>query len=174
MKILDIKREKVCAVCPYLLFNTEFFSSLLLKILLILVILESTAVEHVVACALVTQRARVRSPVGTGFLGEVFRGFSSPARQMSGNFRPPMSPNIIWPSSSSFHIRLVGMTECVLGVYCLSCLCCPGGGPGIGLITNPGRPSMSLCGQKIIYVIHSLNPSPDRSWLCKARGAWVK
>ena len=36
-----------------------------------------TAVEQVVACALVTQRARVRFPVGTGFLGEVFFwGFS--------------------------------------------------------------------------------------------------
>ena len=35
----------------------------------------STAVEQVVACALVTQRARVRSPVRTGFLGEVFSGF---------------------------------------------------------------------------------------------------
>ena len=32
---------------------------------------KSTAVEQVVACALVTQRVRVRSPVGTGFLGEV-------------------------------------------------------------------------------------------------------
>ena len=31
--------------------------------------------EQVVACALVTQRARVRSPVGTRFLGEVFSGF---------------------------------------------------------------------------------------------------
>ena len=36
--------------------------------------IQSTAVEQVVACALVTQRARVRSPVGTGFLGEVFFG----------------------------------------------------------------------------------------------------
>ena len=35
---------------------------------------ESTALEQVVACALVTQRAQVRSPVGTGFLGEVFFG----------------------------------------------------------------------------------------------------
>ena len=58
----------------------------------------STAVEQVVACALVTQRARVRSPVGTSFLGEVFRGFSSPVRQMSRSFRPTRSPNIIWPS----------------------------------------------------------------------------
>ena len=120
----------------------------------------STAVEQVVACALVTQRARVRSPVGTGFLGEFFfRGFSPPVRQTSGNFRPPRSPNIIWPSSSSFHIRLVGMTECVLGVYCLSCLCCLGDGPSIGLITHPGRLSMSLCGQKSMYVIHSLIPT---------------
>ena len=31
-----------------------------------------TAVEQVVACAQVTHRARVRSPVGTSFLGNVF------------------------------------------------------------------------------------------------------
>ena len=48
----------------------------------------STSVEQVVACVLVTQRARVRSPVGTSFLGEVFRGFYSPVRQMSGSFMP--------------------------------------------------------------------------------------
>ena len=30
-----------------------------------------------------------------------FWGFSSPVRQMSGSFRPPRSPNIIWPSLSS-------------------------------------------------------------------------
>ena len=30
---------------------------------------------------------------------------------------------------------------------------------------------MSLCGQKSMYVVHSLIPSPDRSWLCKARGS---
>ena len=34
----------------------------------------STAVGQAAACAPVTQRARVRSPVGTGFLGEVFFG----------------------------------------------------------------------------------------------------
>ena len=43
------------------------------------------------SCAPVTQRARVRSPVGTSFLSEVFRGFSSPVRQMSGSFRFPRS-----------------------------------------------------------------------------------
>ena len=32
----------------------------------------STAVGRPVACVSVTQRARVRSPVGTSFLGEVF------------------------------------------------------------------------------------------------------
>ena len=34
-----------------------------------------------------------------------FRGFSSPVRQMSGSFRPPRSPNIIWPSWSSILIH---------------------------------------------------------------------
>ena len=34
---------------------------------------------------------RVRSPVGTGYLGEIFRGFSSPVRQISVNFRPTRS-----------------------------------------------------------------------------------
>ena len=35
----------------------------------------STAVEQAVACARVTQRALVRSAVGTSFLGDVFSGF---------------------------------------------------------------------------------------------------
>ena len=51
-----------------------------------------TAVEQAVACTPVTQWARVRSPVGTSFLGEVFSGFSSPVRQMSGSFRSPWFP----------------------------------------------------------------------------------
>ena len=49
----------------------------------------STAVGQAVACAPITQRARVRSPVGTSFLGEVF---STPVRQTSGSFRPPKVP----------------------------------------------------------------------------------
>ena len=55
------------------------------------------------------QHARL-SRCGPGFdprSGQVswvrfFSGFSSPVRQMSGSFRPPRSPNIIWPSLSSF------------------------------------------------------------------------
>ena len=43
-------------------------------------------------------------PGRRSFLGEVFSGFSSPVRQMSGSFRPPKSPNIIWPSLSSILI----------------------------------------------------------------------
>ena len=50
----------------------------------------STAVEQVVACALVTQRARVRSPVGTGFLGEVFSGFFLTCQETLG----PQGPRI--------------------------------------------------------------------------------
>ena len=78
-----------------------------------------------------------------------FLGFSSPIRQMSERFRPIRCPNIIWVSESSFHIHLVR--------YRLSCSCCLGGGPGINLLTHPGRPSMSLCGQKSIHVIQTLN-----------------
>ena len=48
---------------------------IIIIIIIIITIILSTAVEKVVACALVTQRARVRSPVGTSFLGEVFFGF---------------------------------------------------------------------------------------------------
>ena len=57
---------------------------------------KSTAVDQAVGCAPVTQRARVRSPVGTSFLGEVYRGFSSLVRQIREALSP-RSPNIIWP-----------------------------------------------------------------------------
>ena len=66
---------------------------------------KSTTAGQAVACAPVMQRARVQSSVRTNFLGEVFWGFSSPVRQMSGSFRPPRSPNIIWPSLSSIIIH---------------------------------------------------------------------
>ena len=48
----------------------------------------------------------------------------------------------------------------MLGVYCLSCLCCLGGGLGIGLITHPGRPFMSLCSQKKYVCDPQLNLLP--------------
>ena len=101
---------------------------------------------------------------GWGFFG-VFPHLSDQCQETLG----PQGPLL----SVGRHNHHSGMTGCVLGVDCLSCLCCLGGGPGIGLITHLGRPSMSLCGQKSIYVIHSLILSPDRSWLCKARVAWV-
>ena len=47
-----------------------------------------TTVGQEVACMPIMQRAWVRSPVGTSFLG----GFSSPLREMSGSFRPPKVP----------------------------------------------------------------------------------
>ena len=65
----------------------------------------STAVEQVVACVLVTQRARFDPWLGQVSWVRFFRGFSSPVRQMSGSFRPPRSPNIIWPSLSSILIH---------------------------------------------------------------------
>ena len=42
------------------------------------------------------------------FSGWGFWGFSSPVRQMSGSFRPPRSPNNIWPSLSSILIHYGG------------------------------------------------------------------
>ena len=79
-----------------------------------------------------------------------FLGFPSPVRQMSRSFSPSKSPNIILPPKSSFHIHLVRMNGCVNDVYHLSYSCCLEGGPGIGLITQLGKPSMFLCGQKSI------------------------
>ena len=45
----------------------------------------SNAVDKVVACTPVTQRARVRSPVGTSFLGEVFSEFFLTSKTNVGN-----------------------------------------------------------------------------------------
>ena len=53
------------------------------------------------AWAPVTQRARVRSPVGTGFLGEVFSGLFFTCKTNVRKLLAPRSPNIIWPSLSS-------------------------------------------------------------------------
>ena len=72
---------------------------------IIITIHESTAVGQSAACAPVTQRARVRSPVGTSFMGEVFTGFFLTCKTNVGSFRPPRSPNIIWPSLSSIIIH---------------------------------------------------------------------
>ena len=106
---------------------------------------------------------------GWGFFG-VFPHLLDKYQEVLG----PQGPQISFgPQISSFHIRLATMIGCVDGVYRLSCLCFLGVGPGIELIPHPGRTSMSLCGQKSRYVIQSLIPSPDRSWLCKARVAWV-
>ena len=49
---------------------------------------QSTVVEQVIACALVTQRAWIRSPVGTGFLGEVFSGFFLTCKTCQETFGP--------------------------------------------------------------------------------------
>ena len=101
-------------------------------------------------------------PVGTNFLGEDFSGFSSPVRQMSGRFRSTRFPNIIWPSKSSIHIRLVRMNGCVNGAYRLSCSSYLGGGPGIQQIPHHGRFSMSLCGSTPMVPWLSYSPLDPR------------
>ena len=75
-----------------------------IKYIVIFIRIKSTAVEQAIACALVTQRARVQSPVGASFLGEVFSGFFLTSKM---NVRKPTrSLNIIWPSLSSLIISL--------------------------------------------------------------------
>ena len=54
--------------------------------------LTPTAVEQVVACALITQQARVRSPVGTSYLGEVFSGFFLTRKPNVGKLQAPKVP----------------------------------------------------------------------------------
>ena len=53
---------------------------------------KSTAVEQVVACTLVTQRAGFDPRSGQVSWVRFLRGFSSPVRQMSGNFRSTWFP----------------------------------------------------------------------------------
>ena len=53
-------------------------------------IIMSNAVEQAVACELVTQRARVRSPVGTSFFG-VFPHLSDKCQEALGPKRPRIS-----------------------------------------------------------------------------------
>ena len=66
-------------------------------------VFKSTAVEQVRVC----QAAGPGSIPGRDkFPGWRFFGvFSSPVRQMSESFRPPRSPNIIWPSLPSILIH---------------------------------------------------------------------
>ena len=131
----------------------------------------STAVEQAVACAPVTERTRVLSAVGTSFLGGVFPGFSSFVRHV-GKLQAYKIPEYHLTVIIIFPIRLVRMSGCADGVYRLSCLCCLGGGPGIEVIPHPGRPSMSLCGQKTMCVIQSKLPLPTgRS---SVRSGWRK
>ena len=54
----------------------------------------STAVGQVVACAPVMQRARVRSPVGTSFLGEVFLGVFPRLKDKCREALGPQGPRI--------------------------------------------------------------------------------
>ena len=61
--------------------------------------LTSTAVEQVIACALVTQRARVGSPVGTSFLGDVSSGFFLTCKT---NVRKLSAPKVL-----EYHLAII-------------------------------------------------------------------
>ena len=45
--------------------------------------------------------------------------------------------------------------------------------PALGWSLIQGGPPCPSVDKKSMYVIHSLIPSPDRSWLCKAQATWV-
>ena len=130
--------------------------------------------EQALVCAPVTQRAQARSPVSTSFLDEIFSGFFSPVRQISGSFRHTRSPEyhlaviIILPY---FHIHLVTMNGYVNGVSRLSCSCCLGCDPGIELIHLSDECFHDLVWSKKYIYDPELIPFPDRSWLYKARVA---
>ena len=62
----------------------------------------STAVGQSVACAPVTQRARVRSPVGTSCLGEVFSGFFLTCKTIVGKLQAPKVPE--------YHLAIIIIT----------------------------------------------------------------
>ena len=67
----------------------------------------STAVEQAIACAPVTQRSRVRSPVGTAFLGEVFSGSFLTYKTNVRKLWAHTVPEYLLAAITSFHIRLV-------------------------------------------------------------------
>ena len=116
---------------------------------------KSTSVEQAVACAPFTQQARVRSPIGTSFVGEVFSVFNLTCKTNVKKLQAHNFPEYHLTVIIVIHIRLVRINGCVNGVYRFSYSCCLGGGPGIEVIPHPGRFSMSLCGRKSMYVIQS-------------------
>ena len=139
----------------------------------LLIVSSSTAVEQVVACALVTQRARVRSPVGTGFLGEVFSGFFLTCQTNVRKLKAPKVPEyhlavVITIPYSPFWDDWV-CAWCVLSFMFVLSRRWPRHRAG----HSSGEVLHVLVWSKKYYVIHSLIPSPDRLWLCKARAAWV-
>ena len=123
----------------------------------------STAVDQVLACAPVTQRTRVRSPVGRSSWVRFFGFFltcKTNVRKLQAHNVPEYHLTVNHPSYSPCQ------NERVREWYRLSCSCYLGGGPDNELIPHSGRTSMPLyvCDSKLI-------PSPDRPWLCKVRVA---
>ena len=68
--------------------------------------------EQAVTCAPVTQRARLRFPVGISLLGEVFSGFSLTYKINVRKLQAHMVPRISFGHHNHpYHIRLVRMNE---------------------------------------------------------------
>ena len=71
-------------------FSVPFWNTFYIHTDLTLIL--STAGDQAVACAPVTQWPRVRSPVGTSFLGEVFSGFLLTCKTNVGKLYAPKVP----------------------------------------------------------------------------------
>ena len=168
----------------YITIVTTICKLLLLLLLLLLLTLyyfstfvnnnSSTAVEQTVTCAPITQRVRVRSPVGTSFLAEVFSGVfltcKTNVRKLWAHICPRISfglhnhPFIFilfewmceWMVYIVFHVPVV--LEVALGTELI-----PSSGEALHVLVWSKK---SACDSKLI-------PLHDRSWHCKARVAWV-
>ena len=81
-----------------------------------------------------------------------FREFSSPLTQMSGSFRPGIS---FGHYNHPFILAFFEWTGAWMVSIVFLCSCSFGVGSATELIPHPWRSSMSLCGQKSMFVIQS-------------------
>ena len=125
--------------------------------------------EQVAACALVTQRARVRSPVGTGFLGVVFPGFFLTCKT---NVRELQAPTV--PEYHLAVVIIIPYSPCCADWVCAWCVL-----SFMFVLSrrwlrhwadhSSGEALHVLVWSKKYVCDPQFNSHTDRSWLCKAR-----
>ena len=105
---------------------------------------------------------------GWGFFG-VFPHLSDICQETLG----PQGPRISFGRRHHHSIfALLGwLSVCLVCIVCHVCAVSEVA-PALGWSLIRRGPPCPCVVKKSMYVIHSLIPSPDRSWLCKARVAW--